>query len=493
MNLLKREGVSEKSLAGEKPTSTLGGIVLPAVGFALLRFWIMLVGENSLVFSTDPGLYLAMWIARGGFPLLMVVLFSALPLTHGPMGKIIGVSTALCVGGGLFVAVSQEAGASATLVLSTVVGFAGLGWLYICWSEAYQWMKIRDVAISIMLSLMISTVAAGVSVYIPPIARFVLIVAIPIIASVLFAGYLKTSFENELDRIPPASLYGEGQMMVANGRWFAMLAVYAIVLGAIHVISASQEGATQDQPYGVYLATSLIVAFAFIMGVLSNKLPSAKAFWLVIVGVIGLSFVAVLAFGSLLQVILSIFAGVRYVAFGYINIKLVDIARHSRTPIYVVFAAGWGIIQIGMSLGGIATLYSLDTLGLNLDVVVAMLLAVLALGGLFLAQSSEPSDVFIGALRSNESAESDEKASMEDMLLKRCRTLKQHYGLTEREAEIVFLIAQGYTQTYCAEALMVSINTIRSHMKHIYSKLDIHSKDELLQLLNNQDEQTATN
>lgn len=200
-----------------------------------------------------------------------------------------------------------------------------------------------------------------------------------------------------------------------------------------------------------------------------------------------------LAFNAMLQVVLSVFAGVRYVAFGYINIKLVDIARHSRTPIYVVFAAGWSILQISMGMGAVATLYGLDTLGLNLDVVVSMLLAVLAMGGLLLPHSSELSDVFVGASQSDEADERNESASMEGILLNRCRTLRQRFGLTEREAEIVFLIAQGYTQTYCAEALMVSINTIRSHMKHIYSKLDIHSKDELLQLLNGQDGQAVTN
>jgi Response regulator containing a CheY-like receiver domain and an HTH DNA-binding domain len=493
VDLLEREVIYEKPSARKKLGAAFRGIVLPAVGFALLRFWIMLVEENAHVFSTNPGLYVTSWVARGVFPLLVVVLLNALPLTKSSVAKTMGVCTIMSVVGGLCLAVSLEVGALTTMVLSAIVGLAGTGWLYICWSEVYRWMRIRDVAISVMLSLMVSTVAAGISVLLPFGVRLALIAGIPLFTTGLFVAYLRTDFEGTHDRSSPASQYSEGQMMVANGRWFAMLAVYAFVLGAIHVISTSQEGAVQGQPYGIYLITSFVVALAFFVGVISNKLPSVKVFWLVIVGAIGFSFVTALAFNAMLQVVLSVFAGVRYVAFGYINIKLVDIARHSRTPIYVVFAAGWSILQISMGMGAVATLYGLDTLGLNLDVVVSMLLAVLAMGGLLLPHSSELSDVFVGASQSDEADERNESASMEGILLNRCRTLRQRFGLTEREAEIVFLIAQGYTQTYCAEALMVSINTIRSHMKHIYSKLDIHSKDELLQLLNGQDGQAVTN
>lgn len=45
------------------------------------------------------------------------------------------------------------------------------------------------------------------------------------------------------------------------------------------------------------------------------------------------------------------------------------------------------------------------------------------------------------------------------------------------------LIARGNTVARIAEQLVVSENTIRTHSKRIYAKLDIHKKQKLVDLL----------
>ena len=45
------------------------------------------------------------------------------------------------------------------------------------------------------------------------------------------------------------------------------------------------------------------------------------------------------------------------------------------------------------------------------------------------------------------------------------------------------LIARGNTVARIAEDLVVTENTIRTHSKRIYAKLDIHKKQELLDLV----------
>ncbi|MFQ8869257.1 MAG: helix-turn-helix transcriptional regulator, partial [Eggerthella lenta] len=39
------------------------------------------------------------------------------------------------------------------------------------------------------------------------------------------------------------------------------------------------------------------------------------------------------------------------------------------------------------------------------------------------------------------------------------------------------------SKSYIAESLFISENTVRSHSKHIYAKLDVHSKQEILDLI----------
>lgn len=74
-----------------------------------------------------------------------------------------------------------------------------------------------------------------------------------------------------------------------------------------------------------------------------------------------------------------------------------------------------------------------------------------------------------------------------DRLSKQCLALKRDYGLSARETEVCELIARGRSVAAIAEELFVSENTVRTHSKHIYTKLDIHSRQELGELLSTVD------
>jgi len=55
-----------------------------------------------------------------------------------------------------------------------------------------------------------------------------------------------------------------------------------------------------------------------------------------------------------------------------------------------------------------------------------------------------------------------------------------HDGLSEREREVLRLIAQGRTTAEIAEQLLLSPHTVQSHRDHIMAKLDLHSKAALI-------------
>ncbi len=59
----------------------------------------------------------------------------------------------------------------------------------------------------------------------------------------------------------------------------------------------------------------------------------------------------------------------------------------------------------------------------------------------------------------------------------------ERYELTGRESEIVSLLSKGRTYKMIADELCLSENTIKTHIKNIYSKVNIKSKAELVKLL----------
>jgi DNA-binding CsgD family transcriptional regulator len=67
-----------------------------------------------------------------------------------------------------------------------------------------------------------------------------------------------------------------------------------------------------------------------------------------------------------------------------------------------------------------------------------------------------------------------------------CKVLAKKFMLTQREHEILSLIGQGHSRPFVCKNLQISDGTARTHITHIYSKLDIHRKEELLEIVKNQ-------
>lgn len=69
----------------------------------------------------------------------------------------------------------------------------------------------------------------------------------------------------------------------------------------------------------------------------------------------------------------------------------------------------------------------------------------------------------------------------DDILRKRC----EEWGFTQREQEIIGLLVVGRTQPWIAESLGISENTVNTHVRRIYQKMGVHSRQELIDLVLN--------
>ncbi|MDR1184077.1 MAG: helix-turn-helix transcriptional regulator, partial [Coriobacteriales bacterium] len=64
-----------------------------------------------------------------------------------------------------------------------------------------------------------------------------------------------------------------------------------------------------------------------------------------------------------------------------------------------------------------------------------------------------------------------------------CRRISEKYRLTQREREILGFLARGRNSIVIERELMISRNTIKTHVRHIYEKLGCHKQQDLIDLI----------
>ncbi len=62
----------------------------------------------------------------------------------------------------------------------------------------------------------------------------------------------------------------------------------------------------------------------------------------------------------------------------------------------------------------------------------------------------------------------------------RSSLLAQHYRLSVRETEVFEHFVHGRSASHIAKSLFISDNTVKTHLRRIYQKADVHSRQELL-------------
>lgn len=77
--------------------------------------------------------------------------------------------------------------------------------------------------------------------------------------------------------------------------------------------------------------------------------------------------------------------------------------------------------------------------------------------------------------------------SAPDAVALRCEALRRAHGLTPRETEVLEFLGRGRNVGAIADILGVSRNTVRTHVQRLYTDLGVHTRQELIDLLESAD------
>jgi DNA-binding CsgD family transcriptional regulator len=86
-----------------------------------------------------------------------------------------------------------------------------------------------------------------------------------------------------------------------------------------------------------------------------------------------------------------------------------------------------------------------------------------------------------------QTGESDGKSGKDDAhflsFKEAVRKIGEETKLSEREQEILLMLAKNRSNQYIADELVLSFHTVRAHVRNVYAKLKIHNRQELLDLI----------
>ncbi len=177
----------------------------------------------------------------------------------------------------------------------------------------------------------------------------------------------------------------------------------------------------------------------------------------------------------------------------YIIVAFMSLGK--RDP-YIYAALAWLVFQspvlVDTIMWNIAAAVEPGALGSEITGTLVTLLLVLAacafiigLSSVLTAQHQEepaqPSGFIrslIGEERPVSMGQLREEATAEEV-----RKMGRTFLLSEREVEVATLYVLGHTQSSIAEELCVSKTTVHTHIRHIYEKTEMHSRQDLLDYL----------
>jgi DNA-binding CsgD family transcriptional regulator len=190
-----------------------------------------------------------------------------------------------------------------------------------------------------------------------------------------------------------------------------------------------------------------------------------------------------IAAGVLLLPIIGFESFITYLVFylGYTLLSLItwsNLARisfGSHVPPLLIYGFGWGALYLGLYLGEFFGVKYGELFGFG-SIEAFMPLSVMVSFTIVLT-------FIFGLHNESRTVAANKIGSKSGTFKQRCDAISQSYKLSTRESEILAYIAQGRSSKKIQDALSLSKNTVNSYISHLYAKLGVHSKEDVIELV----------
>lgn len=351
---------------------------------------------------------------------------------------------------------------------------AGLGnaWLWICWGDVYASLDTESVEVVAIGSVFVQVVVTLVVFALPAAAQAV---AVLLMAPISCALYLLSLRDQRAGMLAPASASSERSDEAFDN---AFMMRFVVGLGAPITLAYFMWGSgfaipsLGDGVEVVAVVGLLVFVLVFLGFVRFSSGFSVAAICRVELALVVAACLCALGWAGYALSRAFVFAAILISQY-FILVYCARLFRQGFGNVVYTFGVGQ-LLNHGFGwIGSAAATLGMATIGEAAFspsvgcVVCAMAFVVVALVRSPLAVSGDVKPL---------STDGADKAQ-------RIGALVEAYHLSAREAEVFALLAHGRSAPYIRDELTVSLNTVSSHIKHIYGKMGIHSRQELIDLV----------
>ncbi len=348
-----------------------------------------------------------------------------------------------------------------------------LGWLYLQWGQLYVRLETRTA----VWCLFVANIAGSLLKCLAHFSPLPLACAITMVLPVASVLLCRMALINVPHR-GRATVRFESHNL--RGLWKVAVAVAALAFVTAFLVGKSY-GNQSSAPADVFLLGRAceVVISAVVLGVVvgAKKSFNFAQLWRIVLVLLALDVLSQALFPQV-EVFRCVESSAWDLLVLFTWLTVADVARHAQATPPLVFGVGWAFYTAPFAVGSIV---AGALAAAYVDVATTtVLMFVLALVGTFCLELRDQDTKWIFAELSGERASAPECHRSID---ERCDVVGAQHGLTPRELEVMKMLCKGRTKSYIAETLYLTENTVRSHTKHIYTKLDVHSKQELMDLV----------
>lgn len=483
------------------------------VGFALCRAWVYVVFFNSamLVISNDPVnvLDLIYIISLFALVFMLVVLGCANERCESIMRSKIGrfipavlsaIGTAALPAAGL----ADLPGITA-LGISAIFTGLGSGLLLLFWGKAYSQVGGPQTAAETSVAFILATLLVPIFVLSPFVMQIIVVTVLPFASLAILLRELKASEKQEHQDKPLSTqstdqdAESREQTKEVSSQWkletvgldwkrlLLKLVLSSGIFGIIVSIMTSVFSGSTSFGFNLMLPLSAFVAGSITLCVLffSRRLELAFTYRPVLV---------LMSLGCCLLPFLNDSGNIAYfltmsgyLCFEIMNwVMLSDICFRFNLPAYRVFGFGRAAISGGVFIGALLGRYLNTHFVFDLEMSAALSFAMIFVLIIVYTFTLTERDVAkITRQRARIPIASDEGSPDEHSLTleEKVMIIAEQHDITGRGVEVLVLLAKGRTGTRIEQELYMSRGTVNTHLRRLYQKLGIHTKQEFLDML----------